>query len=192
MADGQGRPPGAGDGRPGGPGGPPPRPPLRSPLAPPAPHRPHRAPASRRAAAWCWGGAVLAGLAGLLAAAVDLAGIRERLTGTARAADPGATDELLRDGADATVALVLGATAVLTVLAGALLVPVLRRRRAGRRWVLIGLGVVLAVAGAVSQAVVAGGPEADRWAFLAQGVLALAGAGLLLTPSAAAGGDPSR
>ncbi len=193
MADGQIRVPGAGDGRTGGPVGPPPRPPVRSPLAPPTPaHRPHRAPTSLRAAAWCWAGAVLIGLAGLVTAAVDLAGIRRRLTDTARAADPGAPDALLRDGADTTVALVLGSTAVLTLLAAVALVPVLRRRRPGRRWLLVGLGVLLVVADAFSQSVVAGGPEVDRWALLAQGVLVLAGACLLLTRSAAVGaGRPS-
>ncbi|WP_369135406.1 hypothetical protein [Modestobacter sp. I12A-02662] len=188
MADGQGRPPGAGAGRPVSPGGPPPRPPVRSPLAPPAPHRPRRAPASLRAAAWCWAGAVLIGLAGLVTAAVDLAGTRQRVTGTARAADPSAPDALLRDGADTTIALVLGSTAALTVLVAVALVPALRRRRPGRRWLLIGLGALLAVADAFSQAVVAGGPEVDRWAFLVQGVLALAGTGLLLAPSAAVAG----
>ncbi len=186
--DAQGRLPRAGDGRPGAPGGPPPRPPVRSPLAPPTPQLPHRAPASLRAAAWCWAAAVLAGLAGLVAAAADLDGVRQRLTGTARAADPDAPDALLRDGADATVALVLGSTAVLTVLVAAVLLPALRRRRPGWRWLLIGLGLLLAVADAFGQAVAAGGPEADRWALLAQGVLVLAGTGLLLTRSAAVGG----
>jgi hypothetical protein len=135
------------------------------------------------ASAWCWLLSVLAGLACLLAAALDLAGIRERLTEAGAETDPGATPELLREGADTTVAGVLGALAALVLLTLVCLVLLLRRR-AGGRSALVVLGLLTVGVDVLAQDLLARGPEVDRVAALAQGGLALVALVLVLTPSA--------
>ena len=162
---------------------PPPRPPLTSDIAPPAPQVVPRAPGTVRGAAWCWVAATLAGLAALGAAALDLAGLRQRLVDSAATADPAADPELLREGADTTVLAVLGPLAVLVVLGLACLVLYLRRRSVWWR-VLLVLGLLTVVVDVLAQDLVSGGPEVDRIATIAQGgLVVLALVLLLLRPS---------
>ena len=158
---------------------PPPRPPLGSDIAPPAPAVLSPAPATVRGATWCWAAAALAGVVAVAAVAADLDPLRTRLLDAARAADPGAAEELLRSGADTALAGVLVATAVLVLLGlGALLL--LRRRRGGWRRVLVVLGLLAAGVGVLGQDVVSGGPEVDRIAFLVLSASALLTSVLLL------------
>jgi hypothetical protein len=162
--------------------GPPPRPPLTSTVPPPVPRAAPRAPGTVRASAWCWGLSVLAGLLALGAAAADLAGVRQRLAAAGAVADPTATAELLRAGADTTVAAVLGALAALVVLTAGCLALYLRHR-AGRRSALTVLGLLTLTADALAQDLLTGGPELDRGAVLVQGALVVLALVLLALPA---------
>ena len=171
---------------------PPPRPPLSSGLAPPAPRAAPRAPGTVRAAAWCWCGAVLSGAVALCAAAADLAGLRRRLADAGAVADPGASDELLREGADTAVLAVLGPLAVLTLL-GLVGIVLYLRRRAGWRRVLGVLGLLVVATDVLAQDLLGGGPEVDRGAVLVQcGLVLLALLLLALRPSRAWSRHPRR
>ena len=171
--------------------GPPPRPPLTSTVPPPVPRTAPRAPGTVRASAWCWGVSLLAGVLALGAAAADLAGVRQRLEATGAAADPTATAELLRTGADTTVAGVLGALAALVVLTLGCLVLFLRHR-AGWRGALAVLGLLTLAADALAQDLLTGGPELDRGAVLVQGGLVVLALVLLALPASRRWGRPDR
>jgi len=171
--------------------GPPPRPPLTSTVPPPVPRTAPRAPGTVRASAWCWGLSLLAGVLALGAAAADLAGVRQRLEATGAAADPTATEELLRSGADTTVAGVLGALAALVVLTLGCLVLFLRHR-AGWRGALAVLGLLTLAADALAQDLLTGGPELDRGAVLVQGGLVVLALVLLALPASRGWGRPDR
>lgn len=140
-----------------------------------------RAPGTVRLAAWCWLAGALAGAVALGAAALDLAGVRQRLVDTAAAADPTADAELLREGADTTVLAVLGPLAVLVVLGLLCLVLHLRRRSPWSR-LLLALGLLTVVVDVLAQDLLSGGPEADRTAVLVQGALVVLALVLLLLP----------
>ncbi|MGY1807532.1 hypothetical protein ACI8AF_09180 [Blastococcus sp. SYSU D00669] len=112
--------------------------------------------------------------------AVDGDGLRERLTATAQAADPAASEELVESGVRTTLLAVLGAEAALGLL---LLVwaALLLTRRSWARWALVVTGAVAAPAAALAQSIVAGGPDADRIAFLAQIGLVVVGLAVLVS-----------
>ncbi|WP_299959502.1 hypothetical protein [uncultured Modestobacter sp.] len=164
---------------------PPPRPPTSSDLAPPTPYVVPPAPRTVRAAAWTWCAATLAGLVALGTAALDLADLRQRLVDSAGAADPTAEEDLLREGADTTVLAVLGPLAALTVLGALCLVLYLRRRSGWGRGLLV-LGVLTSVVDVLAQDLLAGGPEIDRIAAIAQGGLIAVAVVLLLLPASRA------
>ncbi|WP_222195658.1 hypothetical protein [Modestobacter italicus] len=169
---------------------PPPRPPTSSDLAPPAPYVVPPAPRTVRTAAWAWCAASVAGLVALATAALDLAGLRQRLVDSAATADPAAEEELLREGADTTVLAVLGPLAALIVLGALCLVLYLRRRSRWGRGLLV-LGVLTVVVDVLAQDLLTGGPEIDRIAAIAQGgLIALALVLLLLPPSRAWSREP--
>jgi len=149
-----------------------------------------RAPWTVRAAARCWAAGALAGVVALGAAALDLAGMRQRLVDAAAAADPAADAELLREGAYTTVLAVLGPLAALVVLGVLCLVLFLRRRSVWSR-VLLVLGLLTVVVDVLAQDLLSGGPEADRVAVLTQGgLVVLALVLLLLRPSRAWSREP--
>jgi hypothetical protein len=158
---------------------PPPRPAVTSDLAPPiARAHPPRPATVRAAAALCWAGC-LAALTGLAAALLDLAALRDRLAALATAEDPAAPADLVADGVQATVALVLGGVAAL-VAASLVWTALVLRRRGWARWALLLSAVAAVPALGVAQSVVAGGADLDRWALvLAAGLLALAPVPLL-------------
>jgi hypothetical protein len=162
--------------------GPPPRPPLTSTLPPPAPRAAPRRPTPVRASAWCWALSALAGLLALVAAAVDLTGVRQRLEEVGAVADPTADHELLRSGADTVVAGVLGAIAALIVLT-LLCLALFMRCRAGWRGALTALGLLTLAADVLAQDLLAGGPELDRSAVLVQGGLVVPALALLFLPA---------
>jgi hypothetical protein len=164
--------------------GPPPRPPVTSSLPPPAPRVAPRRPGAVRLSAWCWGASVLAGCVALGAAALDLAGIRQRLQDAGAAADPSASADLLRSGADTTVAGVLVGIAALVVLTVVCLLLFLRRAR--WRGGLVTLGVLTIGVDVLAQDLLAGGPEVDRGAALVQAGLVVLAVVLLFLPASRA------
>ena len=149
-----------------------------------------RAPGTVRAAAWCWAAGALAGAVALGAAALDLAGVRQRLVDAAAAADPAADAELLREGADTTVLAVLGPLAALVVLGLLCLGLYLRRRSMWSRALLV-LGLLTVLVDVLAQDLLSGGPKTDRVAVLAQGgLVVLALVLLFLRPSRAWSREP--
>ncbi|MCZ2806983.1 hypothetical protein O2W18_17900 [Modestobacter sp. VKM Ac-2983] len=118
---------------------------------------------------------------GLIAAALDLAGLRQRLLDSAAAADPATDQELLREGVDTTVLAVVGPLAVLTVLGLAALLLYLRRRSIWSR-VLLVLGLLTVAADVLAHDLLAGGPDVDRSAVLVQAGLVTVGLALLFLP----------
>ena len=145
---------------------PPPRPAVTSDLAPPvARTRPPR-PATVRAAVALWCAGCLAAVTGLSAALLDLGALRDRLAALATAEDPAATPDLVADGVQATIALVLGTVAAL-VAVSLLWTALLLRGRGWARWALLLTAVPAVLALDVAQSVVAGGADLDRWALLA-------------------------
>jgi len=121
----------------------------------------------------------------MAAAAADLPGVRQRLVDAGAAADPDATPELLRSGADTTVLTVFGALAALVLLTLGCLALYLRRRPVWRGPLAV-LALLTVAVDALAQDMVRGGPEVDRTAVIAQGLLVLLGAVLLFLPSSRA------
>lgn len=145
---------------------PPPRPAVTSDLAPPvARTRPPR-PASVRAAVALWCAGCLVAITGLSAALLDLGALRDRLAALATAEDPAAPPDLVADGVQATLVLVLGGVAAL-VAVSLLWTALLVRGRGWARWALLLTAVPAVATLGVAQAVVAGGADLDRWALLA-------------------------
>ena len=145
---------------------PPPRPPVTSDLAPPVARTRSPRPASVRAAVALWCAGCLAAVTGLSAALLDLGALRYRLAALATAEDPTAPADLVADGVQATLVLVLGGVAAL-VAVSLLWTALLRRGRGWARWALLLTAVPAVAALGVAQAVVAGGADLDRWALLA-------------------------
>jgi hypothetical protein len=146
---------------------PPPRPGLTSDLAPPVRTPEPPRPGAAVVSAVLWFATCAAGGFGVLAAMADGTALRAKLEAAATEADPTASAQLVDDGVDTTVLLVLGTVALLVVvtLAGAALLL-----REGR-WshpLLLGTGLLTLVAGGVAQSVVAGGVDLDRIGFLVQ------------------------
>jgi hypothetical protein len=146
---------------------PPPRPRLTSTLAPPVgtpePPRPRAAVVS----AVLWSAAAIAGGLGVLAALADGAALRATLEAAAGEADPAASAELVDDGVDTTILLVvcsLTLLVALTVLGTALLL----RRRRWSRGLLLATGLLTLAAVGIAQSVVAGGVDLDRIGLLVQ------------------------
>jgi hypothetical protein len=166
--------------RPSRPSGPPPRPQLTSDVVPPWLQSDEGSrPRSVLVIAFLGVAAAAAGLAGMAAMAADGNGLRDRLTAAASKGDPTASTELVSSGVRTTLLLIFGAQSVLAAL---LLIGValFLRRLPWARWTLLVLAVVaLGVAG-LAQAVVTGGRDLDRLAFLVEGgLLVLTGALLL-------------
>ena len=153
---------------------PPPRPPTASDLLPPRPEDRRPEPAVARPSAWAWTGSVLAGLVALAAAYADRSGLRERLTASARAADPGSAADVLREGVTLTLVLVGSVVAALTLVVALCVLAARRgRRRAATLLLVVGLPLLAVVA--FAQAFVAGGSDVDRIALLVQGGLVAVG-----------------
>jgi hypothetical protein len=161
---------------------PPPRPVLTSDLPPPARSPEAAAPTALRISAALWFAACAAGLFGLLAALTDGAALRERLTATATAQDPAVSAAVVDDGVRATILLVLGVVTLLTVLDLACTALILRRR-SWARWVLGVTGLLTLFAVDVTQSVVTGGVDLDRFGFLTQAGFVLLGLIPLFAPS---------
>jgi hypothetical protein len=168
-----------------GPVGPPPRPAYS-----PAPIPPlgetvgrDRRPATLRASAWLWGAGTAAGALGLLTAFVNYDSLADRVTETARTADPDLAADVLDAGVAATLTTLLGASAVLTALVLCSLLLVLRPV-AGWRWLLAVGGVLQLFLLPLVLSLVSGGTDVDGIAFLVQGVLVVPALVLLfLRPS---------
>ena len=163
---------------------PPPRPPVTRALPPPVRPVAGPVPPLLRAAAALQVLAGIGALVGLVAAGADLPGSRARLTADAAAQDPAAPAGLLRDSVAVTLTTALSAIGVLVVLGGVCL-ALLLHRRAWARWGAAGVAAAAVPVTLVVGSVVAGGPEVDRYALLAVGPLALAGA--LLLPARSTG-----
>jgi hypothetical protein len=146
---------------------PPPRPGLTSDLAPPVRTPEPPRPGAAVVSAVLWFATCAAGGFGVLAAMADGTALRAKLEAAATEADPTASAQLVDDGVDTTVLLVLGTVALLVVvtLAGAAL---LLRKGRWCRPLLLGTGLLTLVAGGVAQSVVAGGVDLDRIGFLVQ------------------------
>jgi hypothetical protein len=114
-----------------------------------------------------WFTACAAGGFGLLAAVMDGTALRAKLEAAATEADPTASAQLVDDGIDTTILLVLGVVALLLVgtLVGTAL---LLWRRRGSRWLLLATGLLTLASGLIAQSVVTGGVDLDRIGFLAQ------------------------
>jgi hypothetical protein len=153
---------------------PPPRPRTSSDLVPPGPDVRRRQPALAPASVWAWTGSVVAGLVALAAAYVDRAALRERLTDSARAADPGGADGLLREGVTLTMLLVGSVGALLTLAVAACVLAAGRGRRRAMTLLLV-VGLLLLAVVAFAQAFVAGGANVARIALLVQGGLLAVG-----------------
>lgn len=145
---------------------PPPRPAVTSDLAPPVARARLPRPATVRATAALWWAGSLAAATGLSAALLDLGALRDRLAALATAEDPAAPPDLVADGVQATLVLVLGGVAAL-VAVSLLWTALLVRGRGWARWALLLTAVPAVAALGVAQAVVAGGADLDRWALLA-------------------------
>jgi hypothetical protein len=145
---------------------PPARPAVTSDLAPPIPRPRPRRPATVRATAALWWAGCLAALTGISAALLDLSGLRDRLAVLATAEDPTASADLVADGVEATIALVLGAVAAV-VAVSLVWTALLRRGRGWAGWALLLTAVVAVLALDVAQSVVTGGADLDRWALVA-------------------------
>jgi hypothetical protein len=145
---------------------PPARPAVTSDLAPPLPRTRPAHPATVRATAALWGAGCLAAVTGISTALLDLASLHDRLAVLATAEDPAIPADLVADGVQATIALVLGGVAVL-VAVSLVWTALLLRGRGGARWALLLTAVPAVPALGVAQTVVAGGADFDRWALLA-------------------------
>lgn len=153
---------------------PPPRPRTSSDLVPPGPDVRRRQAALSRASMWAWAGSVLAGLVALAAAYADRATVREQLTDSAHAADPGRAEDLLRDGVTLTMLLVGSVGALLTLAVAACVLAAGRGRRRAATLLLV-VGLLLLAVVAFAQAFVAGGSDVARVALLVQGGLLAVG-----------------
>ena len=145
---------------------PPSRPAVTSELAPPVARGRQPCPPSVRAAVALWCAGCLAAVTGLSAALLDLGALRDRLAALATAEDPTAPADLVADGVQATLVLVLGGVAAL-VAVSLLWTALLVRGRGWARWALLLTAVPAVAALGVAQSVVAGGADLDRWALLA-------------------------
>lgn len=161
---------------------PPARPRLDSDLAPPvgipAPPRPRALTVS--AVLWCL--ACLAGAAGIALALADGDALREKLRAAALESRPDAAEDTLADAVRVTQLLVLGAVALL-VLVALLGVRLALRRRSWSRWLLLVVGVLTLLAADLAQDMVSGGRDADRVLFLVQAGLVVAALVPLFLPS---------
>ena len=164
---------------------PPARPALTGTLPPPLPRsRPPR-PASVRIFAGLWWAGCLAAVTGICAALLDLGALRDRLAALATAEDPTASTDLVDEGVQATIWLVLGAVGAV-VLLSAVWTALVLRGLGWARWALLLTTVPTIVALDVAQTVVAGGPDLDRWALVAAAGLFLGAVVPLLSRSARA------
>jgi hypothetical protein len=120
-----------------------------------------------------WSLACIAGVAGIVFALADGDALRAKLRDAALESRPDATADTLADGVRVTVLLVLGAVALLVLLA-ALGVRLTLRRRSWARWLLLVVGVLTLLAADLAQDVVSGGRDADRIAFVVQAGLVVA------------------
>jgi hypothetical protein len=153
---------------------PPPRPAVGGDLPRPAVAGQLSKPSAVRVAAGLWFAACAAGLCGVLAALADGDALRDRLSATARETDAAATAAAVEDAVRMTILVVLGAVAVLSVLAIVWTAHLLRRRSWAHRALMV-TGVVMLFATDVAQSVVTGGSDLDRIWLLAQlGLAALA------------------
>jgi hypothetical protein len=164
---------------------PPARPAVTSDLAPPLPRTRPPHPATVRAAAALWWAGCLAAVTGISTALLDLASLRDRLAALATADDPATPADLVADGVQATIALVLGGVAVL-VAVSLVWTALLLRGRGWARWALLLTAVPAVPALGVAQSVVAGGADLDRWALLAAAGLFVVALVPLLSRSARA------
>jgi hypothetical protein len=138
-----------------------------------------------RAAAGLWWAGCLAAVTGISTALLDLASLRDRLAELATADDPATPADLVADGVQATIALVLGGVAVL-VAVSLVWTALLLRGRGWARWALLLTAVPAVPALGVAQTVVAGGADLDRWALLAAAGLFVVALVPLLSRSARA------
>lgn len=162
---------------------PPVRPAVTGVLPPPLPRsRPPR-PATVRVFGALWWTGCLAAVTGISAALLDLAALRDRLAALATAEDPTASPDLVGDGVQATIWLVLGGVGALVLLSAVWTTLVLRGRR-WARWALLLTMVPTLFALDVAQTVVAGGSDLDRWALVAAAGLFVAAVVPLLARSA--------
>ena len=122
---------------------------------------------------------------GVLAALVDGGALRDRLSASASAADPAATEEAVRAAVTMTVLVVLGAVVTLAVLTLVWTLKLLRRKSWARTMLLI-TGLVTLFTADVGQGLVTGGAEVDRFLLLAQLPLVIVATGLLLARSSRA------
>ncbi|TFV54061.1 hypothetical protein E4P41_19925 [Geodermatophilus sp. DF01-2] len=145
---------------------PPARPAVTSDLAPPVARGLPPRPATVRATAALWWTGCVAAITGLTAALFDGGALRTRLAAIAAGEDPTAPADLIADGVQATIALVLGGVAAL-IAVSLVWVALLLRRRAWARWALLVTALPTLLALDVAQAVVAGDADLDRMALLA-------------------------
>jgi hypothetical protein len=164
---------------------PPARPAVTSDLAPPLPRTRAPHPATVRATAALWWAGCLAAVTGISTALLDLASLRDRLAALATAEDPATPADLVADGVQATIALVLGGVALL-VAVSLVWTALLLRGRGWARWALLLTAVPAVPALDVAQTVVAGGADLDRWALLAAAGLFVVALVPLLSRSARA------
>jgi hypothetical protein len=166
---------------------PPARPALTSDIAPPLPRSRAPRPATVRAAVALWWAGCLAAVTGISAALLDLGALRDRLAVLATAEDPAASADLVTDGVQATIALVLGGAGALVAVS--LVWTALVLRGSGwARWALVLTAVPTVLVLDVAQTVVTGGADLDRWALVAAAVLCVLAVVPLFSRSARAAG----